>query len=268
MLKKTALVSLLIFSCLSTAQVDEGLNSSLRNSTDTKNIIELVVGVEDVAYFPLYDFLTDSPTFTKELLNEFGTQNNYKFVYYPMPVKRFGMWLFEKDIDLKFPDNERWNESEEVSKLAKDKLTYSDTVLNLVAGTITTDPNFNTTDDIKILGTLLGFFPTLWLDHITNNSVKLYETSSTLMLLQQLVRGQLDAVNLDPNVVNHYLGKLNKPKVTINKNFKYETYSYHLSTRKYPRVIAQFNKFLQNNQSFVEGLKKKYQILEPEEIIR
>ena len=268
MLKKTALVSLLIFSCLSTAQVSEALYSSSKNNADANNELELVVGVEDVAYFPLFDFFTGSPTFTTELLDEFASQNNYKFIYYPMPVKRFGMWLFEKDIDLKFPDNSRWNESEEINKLAKDKLTYSDTVLDLVAGTITVDPSVDDTQDIKVLGTLLGFFPTLWIEHISNNSVKLYETSSTLMLLQQLVRGQLDAVNLEPNVVNHYLRKLNKPKVTINKNFKYEIYSYHLSTRQHPRVIAQFNEFLKNNKSFVEGLKKKYQILDPEEYIR
>ena len=268
MLKKIALVTLLIFSCLSIAEVDESLPSSLKNNMDVSKRLEFVVGVEDVAYFPLFDFFTGSPTFTTELLDEFAAQNNYKFIYYPMPVKRFGMWLFEKDIDLKFPDNSRWNESEEIAKLAEDKLTYSDTVLNLVAGTITVDPSVDETEDIKVLGTLLGFFPTLWIEHISNNSVKLYETSSTLMLLQQLVRGQLDAVNLEPNVVNHYLEKLNKPRVTINKNFKYEIYSYHLSTRQHPRVIAQFNEFLKNNKSFVEGLKRKYKILDPEEYIR
>ncbi|QTH64412.1 hypothetical protein J1N51_02695 [Psychrosphaera ytuae] len=225
--------------------------------------IKLVVGVEDVSYFPLFDFKHQHDTFTTELLRKFGEQYNYEFEYLAMPVKRFGMWLFEKDIDLKFPDNSRWNESDEVNLLSKN-ITYSLPVLDLVAGTITADSNIKAKQDIKIMGTLLGFHPTKWLDEVTSGQVILYESSSTMMLIQQLIRGQLDAINLEPSVVNHYLSLINKEGVAnINKHFDYEVYSYHLSTVKHPSVIAEFNTFLQNNQSALNALKNKYKIIDP-----
>lgn len=228
----------------------------------TKEVKEFIIGVEDVAYFPLFDFLNEQPTFTTELFDAFAAEYGYKFTYYPMPVKRFGMWLFEKDIDLKFPDNSRWNENEMVSRLAENKLVYSKPVIDLVAGTITVDPDLSDRNSVQVLGTLLGFFPTLWMDDISEGQVTLYESSSTMMLIQQLIRGQLDAINLEPNVVNYYLKKLNKPTISINKNFKYEVYSYHLSSIKYPKVVKEFDAFLEANKEFVVQLRQKYDLLD------
>ncbi len=227
-----------------------------------KEVKELVIGVEDVAYFPLFDFLNEQPTFTTELFDAFAAEYGYKFIYYPMPVKRFGMWLFEKDIDLKFPDNARWNENEIVSRLTENKLVYSKPVIDLVAGTITVDAELSDRSSVKVLGTLLGFFPTLWLDDISEGQVTLYESSSTMMLIQQLIRGQLDAINLEPNVVNYYLKKLNQPTISINKNFKYEVYAYQLSSIKYPQVIKEFDAFLEANKEFVIQLRQKYELLD------
>ena len=234
----------------------------IQNSTQT-----LILGVEDLHYFPLFDFKNRHPTFTTELFDEFGKQFGYKFEFYPMPVKRFDKWLFEKDIDLKFPDNSRWNESEEVNRLSK-VITYSRPVLHLVAGTITYNKNIKHKKDVKILGTLLGFYPTKWINEINSGQVELYESSSTLMLVQQLIRGQLDAINLEPTVVNHYLNQIREKEfVYINKNIDYEVYSYHLSSIKYPKVISDFNKFLVDNSEYVEGLRKKYKITDHKEYL-
>ena len=260
-------LGIVVYFSISTAfasvDIDEPqLKQPIQNSTQT-----LVLGVEDLHYFPLFDFKNTHPTFTTELFEEFGKQFGYKFEFYPMPVKRFDKWLFEKDIDLKFPDNSRWNESEEVNRLSK-VITYSKPVLHLVAGTITYNKNIKHKNDVKILGTLLGFYPTKWINEINSGQVELYESSSTLMLVQQLIRGQLDAINLEPTVVNHYLNQIREKEfVNINKNIDYEVYSYHLSSIKYPNVISDFNQFLVDNSEYVEGLRKKYKITDHKEYL-
>lgn len=258
------LINLLI-AMATTAKVNSviGLDVVKENLNETAQPLKLVVGVEDLSYYPLFDFKNEHDTFTTELLKEFGNQYNYQFEYMAMPVKRFGMWLFEQDIDLKFPDNSRWNESDEVNLLAK-QITYSSPVVELVAGTITANPNLKTKQEIKVLGTLLGFHPTKWLNEVRSGEVELYESSSTMMLLQQLLRGHLDAVNLEPSVVQHYLSIINKENsIAINRHFDFEVYSYHLSTVKHPSVIADFNEFLKGNAELLKSLKNKYKIIDP-----
>lgn len=223
---------------------------------------KFVLGVEDLHYFPLFDFKNAHDTFTTELFSEFGEQYGYQFEYYPMPVKRFGMWLFEQDIDLKFPDNSRWNESEEVNRLSKN-ITYSKPILHLVAGTITFNEKIKKKEDVKVLGTLLGFYPTKWIDEIKSGDVVLYESSSTLMLIQQLIRGQLDAIDIEPSVVNYYLNKIRQnEQALINRNIDYEVYSYHLSSLKHPYLIKDFDEFLVKNSDFVQYLIEKYEIVD------
>ena len=228
-----------------------------------------IIGVEDVAYYPLFDFINSDDTFTTELFSKFSIEYGYNFKFYPMPVKRFGMWLFEQDIDLKFPDNVRWNESNEENVLSK-QVKYSEPVLHLVAGTLTSDPNVQSKADVKVMGTLLGFYPTKWIDEINQGTVTLYESSSTLMLIQQLIKGQLDAINLEPSVVSHYISKLNKENkhtdnqlsVKVNTNFDYDVYSYHLSSLKHPYLIADFDKFLSENEALINALRRKYKIVD------
>lgn len=222
-----------------------------------------VIGVEDLNYYPLFDFKSNRPTFTRDLFDEFAKQYGITITYRPLPIKRFSYWLLENDIDAKFPDNKRWNSIKNKSS-DLDKITYSDTVLELVAGTITrTDGKIKDKSDIKIIGTMLGFHPTRWLDDIRQKKVSLYESPLTLTLIHQLIKGQLDGLDLDPSVVAHYSTQINgESRVGLNVNLSYEIYAYHLSTIRNPQLIAKFNEFLANNKKFVEGLKKKYNIFD------
>ena len=68
-----------------------------------------VIGVEDVPYYPLYDFRNGKVSYASELLNEFARQYNFDIQFMPVPIKRFSRWLIEEQIDFKYPDNEIWN---------------------------------------------------------------------------------------------------------------------------------------------------------------
>jgi len=75
--------------------------------------------------------------------------------------------------------------------------------------------------------------------------------------------GNVDATNIDYNVIRHNLKRLGKPKaIILNTNIHHEEYSFHLSSIKHPKIIKQFDEFLQNNPLLLQQLKRKYDIID------
>lgn len=226
---------------------------------------EYIIGVENISYYPLYDFTENSAnknSFTQELLSTFFTRQGYQFKFISLPVKRFDRWYVEETIDFKFPDNERWRTGE--SK--KLNVTYSQPVLKLTAGTYVLQKHQDkTTEAIKRLGTILGFYPTLWHESILDNSVKLVEATSPYSLVKHLLHGNIDGVNIDKNVITHNLKALqvNENQVVLNENITHETYAYYFSTIAHTQVIKEFNHFLNSNGQLIAKLKLKYGIIDP-----
>jgi len=222
---------------------------------------EFIVGVEDVSYYPLFDFKSHRNTFSRELLDKFAQSKGYKFVYLPLPIKRFERWLLEEKIDFKYPDNARWYPE----KSLKEKFTFSDSTIKLVAGTTVLKPFLKKEKlDFKALGTLLGFYPTTWIKQIERGQVALIEDASTTILIQQLLSQTVDGIDIEPSVIHHYLKKMGKSgnEVVIDKRYQYDVYDYHFSTIKYPKIINEFNQFLKINRSLVKEMIKKYRILD------
>ncbi len=233
-------------------------------STSTSYSKEYIIGVEDVSYFPLYDFSPQYPnraSFTKDLLSSFFKSNGYQFKFVPLPIKRFDKWYVEEAIDFKFPDNVRWRAGDS-KKLG---ITYSSPVLTLTAGTYVDQKlRKKPRESIKRLGTVLGFFPTLWYDKIQDKSTALVELSSPYSIVKHMLHGNIDATNIDKNVINYNLKLLGKSgdSIVLNKQIKNEQYAYHFSSIHYPEMIREFNAFLRENQQLVARIKSKYGIIE------
>ena len=225
---------------------------------------EFVIGVEDISYYPLYDFSEKAPykaSFTKELLSTFFNSKGYAFRFVPLPLKRFDKWYIEDEIDFKFPDNIRWRSEQSKSW----SISYSEPVVFLTAGAFVLAKNQNAArENFSNLGTILGFFPTLWYDRISQGKLKLIEDSSPYGLVKHLLRGNVDVLNIDPNVINYNLGLLGKEntEVVLNNQTKSESYAYHFSSVNYPEIIKEFNLFLRENPEVIINLKKKYSIVE------
>ncbi|WP_281559912.1 hypothetical protein [Thalassomonas sp. RHCl1] len=222
-----------------------------------------IIGVEDVSYYPIYDFSSSKghgPSFTKELLSTFFEKHQYAYRFVALPIKRFNQWYIDEGIDFKFPDNVRWQRAAEKHL----DITFSDPVLRLMSGVYMLKSRLPVQrDEVKSLGTILGFHPTLWLDKIKAKQVILQEESSPLSLVKHVLHGNLDATNIDGNVVRYNLGSLKRSgELVLNKSIRHESYAYHFSTIKYPEVIAQFNAFLKSHASLVKTLKQKYHIIE------
>lgn len=172
------------------------------------NAQEFYVGVEDVPYYPLFEFKSDRNTFSKELLDSFAASKGYTFIYVPLPIKRFDKWLLEEKIDFKFPDNSRWYPDPSL----KNKYTFSDSVIKLVAGTTVLKSSLNKSEtEFKSVGTLLGFYPTTWIKQIESGQVKLHEDISTKILVRQLLEKHVDGIDIEPSVIQYYLKELGEP---------------------------------------------------------
>lgn len=233
-------------------------------STSTSYAKEYIVGVEDVSYYPLYDFSAKSPdnsSFTNELLSSFFRAKGYQFKFVPLPLKRFDKWYTEDAIDFKFPDNVRWRSGPS----AKLNITYSKPVLKLTAGTFVLKKNKQVArKNIKRLSTILGFFPTLWYDRVENNSLELVEVSAAVSIVKHMLIENVDATNIDKNVINYNLKLLGKDhhEIVLNEQITHEQYAYHLSSINYPEIIEEFNNFLLENHQLVARIKAKYGIIE------
>lgn len=241
-----------------------GILSIGNSSAQTK---EYIIGVEDVSYYPFYDFSAetlDRRSFTKELLSTFFRHQGYQFKFVALPLKRFDKWYVEEAIDFKFPDNIRWR----IGESKKLNLTYSQPVLHLTAGTYVLKKNSQLLrQEIKTLGTISGFFPTLWYDRLQNKTIELVEVSSPYSLIKHLLHGNIDAINIDKNVIDYNLKLLQQDgdAILLSTHIKHERYAYHFSTILHPEVIQEFDEFLDKNSLRVAELKRKYDIIETTE---
>lgn len=225
--------------------------------------VEYIVGVEAISYYPLFDFATndaDRPSFTRDLLARFFESHQLKYRFVPLPIKRFDKWFIEQNIDFKFPDNFRWRADKE-NKL---NIIFSDPVIKLEAGTYVLRKNRNIErHHISKLATIRGFHPTLWLNEVQSKQVILQQENSPISIVKHLLRGNTDATNIDINVINSQLDKLDQNnQVVLARNITHQQYYYHFSSIKYPEIIKLFNNFLVDNQKYIESLKQKYKIVE------
>lgn len=220
---------------------------------------EFIIGVEDVSYYPHFDFQQKEAGFAKALLDKFARDHQHSFTYIPLPIKRFSEWLYEEDIDFKYPDNQRWQQLGETHKV---KVYFSNDIVRLTAGTLVLAKNRQKPRRfIKNLGTLSGFQVTLWLDSIRQGKVKLLEDPSTRMLIKHLQHGIVDGLDMDYSVVLHQARQMGvKQQIVISDTLPRQNYAFQLSTLRHPKTITQFNLWLQNNHKFLAQLKKQYQI--------
>ncbi|MGS2719360.1 hypothetical protein ACVCDT_02135 [Paraglaciecola aestuariivivens] len=221
---------------------------------------EFVVGVEDLHYLPYFDFTNPSSrSFTKELLDQFALDSGHKLTYLPLPIKQFPRWLAEENIDFKFPDNEMWPKKFNVVELP---ISYSDEVVPMVAGTLVLNKHQNVPHTfIKSVGTITGFHTTFWREKIDQGEVTLFEDPSPRILVQYLVNGLIDGLVIDIAVANKELENLNvTERLVYSDKLSQNSYSYKLSTIKYPQVIAEFNQWQKQNQRFVNELRREFGI--------
>lgn len=219
-----------------------------------------VIGVEDVSYYPYFDFTSHKTTFAKALFDQFAKDSGHQISYLPLPIKQFPKWLYEENIDFKFPDNVRWQEKTNIHHL---NIHFSDEIVAMTAGTLVMAKNKDKEQAFfKTIGTITGFYPTLWLTQIEQGKVRIYEDSSPKILVKHLVNGHIDGLDIDLAVAKDGMKNLHiQEKLVINNNLTKQLYAYQMSTVKYPEIIKQFNQWLVKRGQYIDDLKAEFGIL-------
>ncbi len=222
---------------------------------------ELVIGVENLNYYPYYDFSgKEYSGFFKVLMERFAKAEGYTVIFKPLPVKRLYTELLESgQIDFKFPDNPLWGQEYKKGK----RLHYSDGVVLFIDGTLVRPESAQgDVGGIKQLGTIAGFTPWTYMEYINKGTIRNVEVRSMAALLKTTMAGRVDGAYVNVSVARHILDEVLKEKGALvwNPNLPYGKDHYNLSTVRYPEIIEAFNAFLRREKAAVKALKEQFKI--------
>lgn len=223
--------------------------------------MDLVVGVENIEYYPIYTVEKgEYRGYARELLDEFAKKYGHTITYKPLPIKRLFNDFVNGKFDLKFPDNSYW-----AGDLKKGKnVTYSDPALEYIDGSLVLPANSGKgKEQVKRLGIVRGFTPWEYLGDIKSGKVKTQESTKISQLMQSAEAGRVDAVYFNVQVARYFLNhskEFSENLVEFDDSLPHTRSHYHLSSIKHPEVIAQFNEFMKHEAALVDSLRKKYEV--------
>lgn len=214
-----------------------------------------VIGVENISYYPHYDFNQppEKQGFARELFDSFAADSGHTFTYKSLPVSRLLDNFFDGDVDLKYPDNALW-----ASDLrGKYDIKYSDSVVGYIDGVATK----SSTTDLKVLTTVRGFSPWLFLDDIKAGKLTLREQNDVHQLIKFVLAGRADGAYSNIDIINYHLKKMGKTgELEFRSDLAYSQSAYNISTIAYPELITEFNQWLADNAEKIKALKTKYHL--------
>lgn len=218
------------------------------------------VGAESTSYAPYYTTQGGNWTgYAREVLDAFAKESGHTFVYKPRPVKRLLGEFVEGKLDFKFPDNPYWGQDAKKGN----GVVYSEPVAPYVDGVLVRpDRKGAGKDQLKTLGTVLGFTAWDYLGDIKSGAIRLRENTNMTSLLKMALAGKVDGVYANPAVVRYQLRKMGEGEdaLVLDADLPHTRSAYHLSTIRHPEVIDQFNQFLKSKADWIAQLQAKYGI--------
>lgn len=221
-----------------------------------------VIGVQNFEEYLPYSQYSNSEYsgFNKDLLDLFAKTKNYTFTYTALPINRLYSDFVSGKVDFKYPDNEYWSRDKKVGL----DIEYSSPIVYYIDGVITkTERLGDGVEELKQLETIRGYTPFIYLKKIKEGSILLSENSSIEGLLQQTERERIDGAYFNVAVAKYYLRRINASgsvDLAFDRLLPHSKGTRHLSSYKYPQIIAEFNAFFESHKDEVEKLKKKYLI--------
>lgn len=220
------------------------------------NAKNIIVGVEDIEYYPLWAQRSGKYAgFARELFDDFAAKHGHTIEYKPLPIKRLYSELLHGRVDLKFPDSPYWANDVKQGY----SVVYSDPTLDYIDGVMALA---NSTNAIATLGTVRGFTPWDYLDQIEQGQIKVVENSDLDGLFKLIQAGRVDGGYFNVLVARYYLKHtlFQDNTFVFNQNLAHSKGQYHVSTIHQQDVVNQFNRYLQENADAIAALKKKYEI--------
>lgn len=216
------------------------------------------IGVEDISYYPHYVYENgDYRGFGADILKDFAKSKGYIFEFVPKPIVRLVKDYVDGEVDFVYPDNAYWSSEAKEGMI----ITYSNPVAGYIDGVMVLPENSDQTT-IENLGIVIGFTPFEYLNAINKGDVKLVKNPSLIGLVQQGIKGRVEGIYGNIDIIDYILKeRLNHPNMLVfNQNLPYTKSHYHLSTIKYPKIIEEFNQYLQENSQKINELREQYGI--------
>lgn len=218
-----------------------------------------LVGVQDIRYFPHYDFRAQDKGLIWAILEAFTARAGYRFDYVAYPIKRLNRELMDGQLDFVFPENPKWYNQ----RVPENIKTYSDAVYKAAGGTfILRHRQHMTVKDIRTLVIPRGFSPVMWRDQIDGGVTTLIEVSDSHASLNLLLKGRADAADLEYAVVN-YLQQQDPTyeEITFAPHLPYDIVDFHLATVAHKDIMKEFNRFLHEERAHILSLLKQYNMM-------
>ncbi|CCK77868.1 MAG: transporter substrate-binding domain-containing protein [Oleispira antarctica] len=219
----------------------------------------LTLGVEVTNYAP-YFYLNDEQKYqgaAREIFDLFSEISQIKIAYVPMPVPRLFNEFVKGSIALKFPDNPLWS----ASLSSTVKVHYSEPVLNITESLLVLkqDKPEVAKENIKTVGTILGFSTPGIAMPVANHEFKTIKTKKVEQLIHMLVSERVQGVYFNKNVAQNLITKM-YPKKSLVRHSQYPPfqYAYHLSSIKHPKLIEKFNAFLISHAKELDIIRSRY----------
>lgn len=215
---------------------------------------ELVVGVENIDYKPIYSTAGGQyQGFARELLDAFASAKGYTLVYRPLPVKRLFSDFFAGNLDLKYPDNPLWSAPDRQGLT----IHYSDVTLVAVDG-VMVKADRPQGQALKRLVTIRGFTPWVYQDAIKSGAISVQEVNDLESALRAVMVGRADGAYCNVVVARERMkADGNEGALVFDRKLPFANADFTLSSVSHPDVISEFNDFLQTNSSLIDALKKR-----------
>ncbi|MFT4764885.1 MAG: polar amino acid transport system substrate-binding protein [Oleispira sp.] len=220
----------------------------------------LIIGVENIDYFPIYQYSKGQYAgAASDILNKFAQLNNHTLAYRSYPITRLNKYYMNGKVDFRFPDNSYWAQEQKKGYDIK----YSTPVIDFIDGVMVTPANKGKgISKLKRLGLVRGFTAWDYFDVVKDGSVEITEANNLDSLIKLASNNRNDGAYFNIDVATYYLNNtLEAPgSLVFDPELPHTKSSYSLSSYKYPQIIEQFNQFLIEQADWIKTVKQKYQI--------
>ena len=236
------------------------LLAAMISISSTSHADNLIIGVEDIDYFPIYQYSNGQYSgAASEILNKFATLHDHTLTYKSYPITRLNKNYLEGKVGFRFPDNGYWAQDQKAGYDIK----YSASVIDFIDGVMVSPANKGKgIDNLKRLGLVRGFTAWDYLDLIKKGTIKIKEANSLDSLIKLTSSNRYDGAYFNVDVATYYLNNtVKKPgSLVFDSELPHTKSSYSLSSFKHPKIIEQFNQFLIDQADWIKTAKEKYQV--------
>lgn len=215
-----------------------------------------VIGVEDVDYAPIMSISGgEFRGYARELLDLFAHRQGHQFEYRPLPTRRLVIEHMAGRLDFVFPDNAGWNaQAKRGAKLAYSEPTVPFQDVVMVRPDKRDQP-------LHTLGIVRGYTPKRFQPLIDAGRLGVTEAADPGRLIRMTLAGRVDGTHVALPVALYQLERLGQPGALVPSTVLAPTaqeYHYRLSSLRHAELVAQFDRFLREEQPALAALQRRY----------